>query len=298
MKKINVVIALLVIVVLGYPLSSMAVEKSYKEVNGTIYLRCQPVPNYSGKVNSANVGSVNDWWLIKMKPSAAWNSPRCVATGNELVFENGKPVKNVICGNKVVEFKKIQQNTVAPPVIVRATPVVATQKVMRICVPGTGCDERSFTGMVPSGALKASGGVSIDVLEFHYRPNKSGTEYKVKRLRVMPDGVAYPMQWVKKENGKRKCVRMYSDKRFTQAQLKALLLPGETFRDAKISELGLKSVGAHLTEAVVLIEGSASSASTESATVRDSATVRENVQVSPSGQPRTFLLALPIGNRM
>ncbi len=296
MKKINVVIALLVIVVLGYPLSSMAVEKSYKEVNGTIYLRCQPVPDYSGKVNSANVGSVNDWWLIKMKPSAAWNSPRCVATGNELVFENGKPVKNVICGNKIVEFKKIQQNTVTPPVIVRATPVVSTQKVMRICVPGTGCDERSFAGMVPSGALKASGGESIDVLEFHYRPNKSGVEYKVKRLRVMPDGVAYPMQWVSSGG----CVRMYSNRRFTQAQLKTLLLPGETFRDAKISELGLKSVGAHLTEAVVLIESSASSASTdtESAIVRDSATVQENVQVSPSGQPRTFLLTLPVGNRM
>lgn len=293
MRKINAVVILLVMAVV-FPMSSMAMEKSYKKINGKTYLQCQPVPDYSGKVNNVKVGSAGDWWLIKMKPSAAWNSPRCVATGNELVFENGKPVKNVICGNKVVEFKKIQQNTVTPPVIVRTTPVVSTQKVMRICVPGTGCDERSFAGMVSSGALKASGGVSIDVLEFHYRPHKSGAEYKVKRLRVMPDGVAYPMQWVSSGG----CVRMYSDKRFTQAQLKTLLLPGETFRDAKISELGLKSVGAHLTEAVVLIEGSASSASTESATVRDSATVQENAQVSSSGQSRTFLLTLPIGNRM
>ncbi len=113
MKKINVNVVVILLAIVTLPMSSMAMEKSYKKINGKAYLRCQPVPDYSGKVNNVNVGSAGDWWLIKMKPSAAWNSPRCVATGNELVFENGKPVKNVICGNNIVGFEKIQQKAVA-----------------------------------------------------------------------------------------------------------------------------------------------------------------------------------------
>ena len=92
--------------------TAQANEKKYIKIGSKQFLRCQPVPGYSGSAAlGGTTGSANEWWMIQMEPSAQWNSPRCVARGTELLFKNNHPIKNIICNNNVVEFEKIQRST-------------------------------------------------------------------------------------------------------------------------------------------------------------------------------------------
>ena len=118
---------------------------------------------------------------------------------------------------------------------------------MRLQQSGDSCDERAFSGMVPDSALKASGGQGIDVLELHRRSGKS-PEFKVKRLHVDVSGVAHPAVW---ENGS--CMRKYSDKPITEADMRTLLSTNESLRPTDASDIGTQNYGQHLTEGVYMI---------------------------------------------
>lgn len=136
---------------------------------------------------------------------------------------------------KRVVYKSLNGSAYAPP------------SSMRIIQAGDVCDERTFTGMVPNGALAATGGKSVDVFELHRRSNKN-MEYKVKRLHVDSNGTAYPMVW---SDGS--CMRKYSDASLTEADLRTLLSTNESLRSTTISEIGAKNYGANLTEGVYII---------------------------------------------
>jgi len=63
--------------------TAQANEKKYIKIGSKQFLRCQPVPGYSGSAAlGGTTGSANEWWIIRMSPAAAWNSPRCVASGD------------------------------------------------------------------------------------------------------------------------------------------------------------------------------------------------------------------------
>jgi hypothetical protein len=280
MKKVIFFMAVMV----ACAVVAQATEKQYVTINAQKYLRCQPVQNYYGKANAGITGPAGEWWLIQMSPAATWNSPYCAARGDELLFsKDGKPVRNKICNNPIVASSRI--------VVLQAKPKKSPVNIMRICVTGTGCDERSFTGMVAERALEASGGKEADVLELHYRSGKS-MPFKAKRLRVSANGVAYPMQWVSSGG----CVRIYGRKPFNEAQLETLLLPGEKLRDAQITEGGLEHFGAHLTTAVLLIEG-ATRSSVPVDSPQQQVINHQSEQVIDAGG-RVFEVKLPVGNRL
>ncbi len=112
MKKVNVVVILLAMVVI-FPMSSMAKEKKYIIINDVKYVRCQPIKGFSGKPVKTDA-SVGAYWLIKMKPHAVWNGKRCIAEEGELLFNAyGKPIENRRCRNEIVWAEKVQQKIVA-----------------------------------------------------------------------------------------------------------------------------------------------------------------------------------------
>lgn len=120
---------------------------------------------------------------------------------------------------------------------------------IQIMVPGSGCDERPFSGKVTSSTLKETNGDGADVIEIHYRPGKSDP-YKAKRLRVKSDNVAYPMQW---KTGA--CVRIYSKTPFTENQLNTLLTTDEKIKFMSEAELdsNVTNTGHHFTEGLLMI---------------------------------------------
>lgn len=145
----------------------------------------------------------------------------------EIEALNSRPPKTV--------YKDINGAGYAPP------------SSMRLSESGDACDEREFSGMVTDAALAASGGQPVDILELHRRTSKS-PEFKVKRLHVDASGVAHPAVWT---DGR--CMRKYSDRPLTEADMRTLLSTGESLRPTDVSDIGSSSYGMHLTEGVYII---------------------------------------------
>ena len=174
------------------------------------------------------------------------------ADGSQGIFV---PVSNSVLKEGLCEDQKTFLRTfVPPPAPAKKAPAknlyagTVPASSMRTIQNGDSCDERQFSGMVTKGALEASGGQTVDVLELHRRPGKS-MAYKAKRLRVDANsGIAIPMVW---SDGS--CVRKYSEQSLTEAELRTLLSTSESLRSTTVSDIGQKNFGAHLTEGVYLI---------------------------------------------
>ncbi len=166
------------------------------------------------------------------------------------------PVSNSVLKEGLCDDQKTLLRTfVPPPAPAKKAPAknlyagTVPASSMRTIQSGDSCDERQFSGMVTKGALEASGGQTVDVLELHRRAGKS-MEYKAKRLRVdASSGIAIPMVW----SSDGSCVRKYSEQSLTESELRTLLSTSESLRSTTVSDIGRKNFGAHLTEGVYLI---------------------------------------------
>ncbi len=122
----------------------------------------------------------------------------------------------------------------------------ATPRMLKVVI--SQCDSRPFSGKVSSGLLALSQNKAVDAIEAHYRPGEK-EPYKAKRLRIEPDGVAYPMEWIHN----RGCVHFLSVNPLTDAELMTLLNPGESMEQVNVGDVGLEVVGPHNTRAVFRI---------------------------------------------
>ncbi len=122
-------------------------------------------------------------------------------------------------------------------------------RAMRLIQTGDICDEEAFYGDVGQAVLAQTGGRPADAIEMHDREAKKSPRYKGKRVHVNKNGQSIP--YVRLDGT---CVRVYSDSELTAANINSLLLPGETTSFTNFSDIGKKNPGAHLTQAVILIQ--------------------------------------------
>lgn len=251
MKKIAGLVVAMVALIVFSDISKAAIHvygKPDRVTAVTAYLKLQGAQDVLAHPGAEIMGS------FKGKPWPGVNvSTTATNDGGQGIFipVSNNALKEGLCSDQ----EALLRTFVPPPAPAKKAPAkdlyagMVPASSMRTIQSGDSCDERSFSGMVTKGALEASGGQTVDVLELHRRAGKS-MEYKAKRLRVDAlSGIAIPMVW----SSDGSCVRKYSEQSLTESELRTLLSTSESLRSTTVSDIAKKNFGAHLTEGVYVI---------------------------------------------